>query len=196
MRGIFGYCGKPFLRLVEGRWQRTHGWLDLQYYSFPPPVGDRFLGSCDVPDLVLLPRRYPGVRTVTFHAGFASAPGHLVVWIASQLVRMGLLRSILPLAGPLNAISRWLEPFISDKGAMFVSLEGAGPDGKPQKLDWHLLAENNHGPYIPCGAAIALATKLAQGHALPHGAIPCIGILTIDEYLAALQGFDIQEIPA
>lgn len=196
MKGVFGYCGKPIHRLVEGRWQTTRGWLDLQRYPFPAPVGKRFLGSCDVPDLVVFPRRYPDVRTVTFHAGFASAPGHLVVWMASQLVRLGLISSILPLAAPLHAISRWLEPFVSDKGAMFVSLEGAGHDGRPQKLDWHLVAANNHGPYIPCGAAIALAQKLARGDILPSGAMQCVGLLTVEDYLAALREFDIHEVPA
>ncbi|KND62447.1 putative transmembrane protein [Candidatus Burkholderia verschuerenii] len=185
MKGVFGYCGKPFQRLVDGSWQGTHGWLDIQCYSFRAPVGKRFLSSCDVPDLILFPRRYPAVRTVTFHAGFAGAPGHLVVWAASQLVRMKLAPSIRPLAAPLHAVSRWLEPFVSDKGAMFVSLEGIGLDGKPLKLDWHLVASNNHGPHIPCGAAIALGRKLARGDALPHGATPCVGLLSVEDYLFA-----------
>ncbi|WP_233837220.1 saccharopine dehydrogenase family protein [Paraburkholderia sp. ZP32-5] len=196
MQGVFGYCGKPFRRLVDGHWQTARGWLDLRRYPFPEPVGNRLLGSCDVPDLDLFPRRYPDVRTVTFHAGFASAPGHLVVWMASQLVRVGLISSILPLAAPLHAISRWLEPFVSDKGGMFVSLEGVGLDGKPQKLDWHLVAARNHGPYIPCGAAIALARKLVRGDSLPRGAMPCVGLLTVEDYLATLQEFDIHEVPA
>lgn len=196
MRGVFGYCGKPFLRLKEGRWKTTYGWLDLQCYRFPVPVGARFLGSCDVPDLVLFPRHYPSVHTVSFHAGFASAPGHLFVWAVSQLVRLGLIPSLTRLVTPLHAISQWLEPFVSDKGAMFVSLEGTGIDGQPLKLDWHLVAAQNHGPYIPCGASIALAQKLARGDKLPHGAMPCMGLLTVEDYLLALQGFDIRELPA
>lgn len=91
MRGVFGYCGKPFARLVAGRTERAYGWLDLQRHHFSAPVGPRLLGSCDVPDLVLFPARYPGVRTVTFHAGFASAPGHLFVWAASQLDRKSVV---------------------------------------------------------------------------------------------------------
>ncbi len=196
MRGVFGYCGQKFLRLVAGRWQTTHGWLDTRRYHFPSPVGARLLGSCDVPDLVLFPKRYQGVQTVTFHAGFASNSGHLFIWGAAQLVRAGLLPGIRPLATPLHVISQWLEPFVSDKGGMFVSLEGLGTDGKPLKLDWHLLAAQNHGPYIPCGAAIALAQKLANGDILAHGAMPCMGLLTVEDYLAALRNFDIQEMPA
>ena len=196
MRGVFGYCGKPIARLVDGRTETAHGWLDLQRHVFASPVGARLLGSCDVPDLILFPKRYPGVQTVRFHAGFASAPGHLVVWMAAQLVRLGILRSLVPLVAPLHAISKWMEPFVSDKGAMFIAMEGIGQDGQTLKLEWQLLAAQNHGPYIPCGAAIALANKLANGDALPSGAMPCMGILTVEDYLAALPGLDLREVPA
>ena len=200
MAGIFSYCGKPFQRLVAGSQQTTHGWLDLQRHRFAAPVGRRLLGSCDVPDLALFPQRYPGLDTVTFHAGFAGAPGHLFVWAAAQLVRLGLLRSLLPLVRPLHAISQWVEPLVSDKGAMFVTLQGTGLDGLPLTLTWQLLAAQNHGPHIPCGAAIALAHRLAGAASddapLPRGAMPCVGLLTVEAYLAALHGYDVTEVPA
>jgi hypothetical protein len=196
MRGVFSYCGKPFERWVDGRSTRAFGWLDLQRHQFAAPIGARLLGSCDVPDLILFRQRYPGVQTVTFHAGFASAPGHLFVWAGAQLVRLGLLRSLLPLVKPLHAISGAMERFVSDKGAMFVAMTGIGHDGQPLSLTWQLVAAQNHGPHIPCGAAIALAHKLAAGTPLPHGAMPCMGLLTVAEYLAALHGFDVREVPA
>ena len=200
MAGIFSYCGKPFQRLVAGSQQTTHGWLDLKRHRFAAPVGRRLLGSCDVPDLALFPQRYPGLDTVTFHAGFAGAPGHLFVWAAAQLVRLGLLRSLLPLVRPLHAISQWVEPLVSDKGAMFVTLQGTGLDGLPLTLTWQLLAAQNHGPHIPCGASIALANRLASassgGAQLPRGAMPCVGLLTVENYLAALQDHDVTEVPA
>jgi hypothetical protein len=154
------------------------------------------LGSCDVPDLVLFPTRYEGVKTVTFHAGFASAPGHLAVLIASVPVRLGIVASIVPLAPALHALSRWLELFTSERGAMFVSIAGAGSDGAPLKLTWHLMASQNHGPYIPCGASIALAKALASGKKLPKGAMPCMGLLSVEQYLDALRGYDVMEMPA
>jgi len=196
MRGVFGYCGKPFLRLDARNWITVHGWLDMRRHRFPAPVGPRFLGACDVPDLVLFPKRYPHVDSVSFHAGFASAPGHLFVWAGSQLVRLGLLASLVPLVGPLHRISQWLESFVSDKGGMFVSMEGEDLDGRAQTLTWHLIAVNNHGPYIPCGASIALARKLAGGTTFPSGAQPCMGVLGVDDYLQALIGLDVWEVPA
>lgn len=196
MRGVFAYCGKPFLRLSEGEWSKTYGWLDLQRYAFPAPVGNRLLGSCDVPDLALFPQRYPGVRSVSFHAGFASNLGHLAVWFGAQLVRIGLLPSLVPLVAPLHRISLWMEPLISDTGDMFVAMEGKDLEGKPLKLVWHLVAKQNHGPQIPCGASISLARKLARGTNFPSGAMPCMGLLTVEDYLAELREFDVTEIHA
>lgn len=196
MRGVFGYCGKGFSCWTAGAWRTQFGWLDMQRYHFPAPVGARLLGRCDVPDLALFPQRYPSVHTVSFHAGFASAPGHLFVWAAAYLVRARLLKNLLPLVRPLHALSQFLESFVSDKGGMFVALEGLGLEGKPLTLTWHLIADQNHGPHIPCGAAIALARKFADHEAMPIGAMPCMGILTVEEYLAALSDFDVIEIPA
>lgn len=192
VQGVFGYCGKPIRRLENGTWVETYGWLDLIRYPFPQPVGRRFLGSCDVPDLELFPKRYGSARTVTFHGGFASDAGHLFVWMMSALVRAGVLSTIAPLARPLNRLSRWMEPMVSDKGAMFVELEGIDGDGRAAKRLWHILAAQNHGPYIPCAAAIAVAEKLAAGVALRKGAQPCMGMLTVEECLAPLKALDIR----
>jgi len=195
VRGIFGYLGKPFTRLENGAWVATHGWLDLHRHRFPSPLGSRLMGSCDVPDLALFPTCYAGVSTVTFHAGFASDIGHLAVWSLASLVRAGLLRSGAPFAVPLNKMSRLLEPIVSHRGGMFVTLEGVGRDGAPSSLTWSLLAAQNHGPQIPCGAAIALVQELARGERLPVGARPCVGLLSVEEYLAPLRELDIREVP-
>jgi saccharopine dehydrogenase-like NADP-dependent oxidoreductase len=195
VRGIFGYCGKPIARLEEGVTATTHGWLDLRRHRFPEPVGARWLGSCDIPDLELFPKRYPTIRTITFHAGFASGLGHFVVWALAGLVKAGILRGISGFADALSSISRWIEPLVSDKGAMFVELKGLGVDGAPLTKEWNLVVSNNHGPFIPCGASIALTDKLVAGR-IPPGAMPCMGLLTVEEYLAPLEGLDIRVIPA
>jgi hypothetical protein len=111
-------------------------------------------------------------------------------------VKAKCVKSALPFASPLNQISRWIEPVVSHRSGMFVVLEGIGHDGKPRSIRWHLLASRNHGPHIPGGASIALAEKLSRGETLPRGAMPCMGLLTVDEYFAPLKSLDIQEITA
>ena len=118
--GIFGYAGKPFTRLENGESVTAYGWLGSQRHRFPEPLGPRWLGECDVPDLEVLPPHYPSVRSVSFHAGFASDTGHFVVTALARLVRAGLLRSAAPFASPLQRLSRVLQPTISDRGGMLM----------------------------------------------------------------------------
>lgn len=194
MKAVLGYCGKPFVRLQDGMRLGVHGWQDLHLRRYPAPVGTRWLGNCDVPDLALFPQRYPGVRTVTFHAGLGIPAAHLSVWGLSWLVRWGWLDNLGGWARPLGWASRALERLGTRNSAMHVEVAGAGRSGMPLTRTWHLIAYNHHGPNIPCGAAIALARKLANGTPLPPGAQPCMGLLTLDDYLNALAGLDIRQI--
>lgn len=194
VQGIFGYAGRPFRYLSHGEWVTAHGWLGLRRHTFPSPLGARWLSRCDIPDLTLFPRRYPDISTVSFEAGFASDLGHLVVWTLARLVKTRVLSSVSPFAVPLNHISRWMEPLVSHRGGMFVRLKGRGQDGEPLRITWNLIAQNNMGPFIPCGAAVALTRKLCSNARLPSGAMPCMGLLSVEEYLAALPGLALQEI--
>ena len=77
---------------------------------------------------------------------------------------------------------------------MFVSMKGVGHDGRALHLHWNLIAVSNHGPHIPCGAAVALTRKLVRGDKLPTGAMPCLGLLTLADYIAALDGLVILDV--
>src|SRR6185295_748471 len=150
---------------------------------------------CDVPDLDLLPQRYPGLKAVSFHAGFASNTAHQVVEQLALQVKAGRLKSALPFARPLYKLGRWLQPVFSDRGAMFVRLEGLYENGARYAHTWNIVARENHGPNIPCAASIALANKFAAGEKLPAGAMPCMGLLTLEELMAPLKGLSIREYP-
>ena len=194
VRAVFGYCGQPIQVLEDGQWTQVAGWLDRQTHVFPRPVGERILGRCDVPDLTLLPARYPGIRSVSFHAGIATDTGHKSVeWLARQ-VQAGRLKSALPFAGLFHFLARRLQPMLSDAGGMYVRLQGMDTAGAPLELLWQLLAGENHGPDIPCGPAIALTTRMAGGIVPPAGATPCVGQLTLDEILDALKGLRVREV--
>jgi hypothetical protein len=195
LRAILGYCGKRFRSLENGVWIDVYGWLDTQQHEFPKSVGARYLSRCDIPDLDLFPQRYPGVKTVSFHAGFASGTAHKLIERLALLVQSRRLSSAVPFAGSIERLGRWLKPFFSDRGAMFVRLEGLHENRAPLSLTWNLVARENDGPNIPCAAAIALANKIAAGERLPSGAMPCMGLLTVDELMEPLKGFSIREWP-
>ena len=163
IRAILGYCGKSFSTLENGAWIDVYGWLDTQTRDFPKLSGPACSAAATYPILIAA-ARFAGVKTVSFHAGFASATCHKVVERLALLVKNGQLKSAVPFAHLLYTLGRWLKPLFSDRGAMFVRIEGLHhANGAPHALTWNLIARENHGPQIPCAAAIALANKLASG---------------------------------
>jgi len=194
IRAVFGYCGQPFRVLEGGRQIEVRGWSDTEIHEFPKPIGERRLSRCDVPDLDLLVSRYPGVKSVSFRAGFASDTGHKTIELLARLVERGVLKSAAPFARPLFTVGRWVQSLLSDSGAMYIKMEGLGTDGQPHELTWTIVAGDNHGPHIPCGPSIALANKFAAGATLPVGAMPCMGLLKVDDILETLKNLRIREI--
>ena len=70
-------------------------------------------------------------------------------------------------------------------------LTGVGRDGKPKQQRFMIIARSGHGPCIP---AIVLAHRLVKGEVRQRGAIPCVDLIDLDAYLAALEGLDISVI--
>jgi saccharopine dehydrogenase-like NADP-dependent oxidoreductase len=192
MQGVLGYAGKPFTQWREGEWRMTFGWQDLKRAEFPSPVGNRWLAACDVPDLELFPQRYPPVRTVTFRAGVAFDTSMLTIWAASWMVRAGLMQSLSAHAQMLRSAALMVERIGSKSSAMRVIVHGRDDAGRSASRSWTLLADQDHGPEIPCFPAIALARKALRNELAIRGATPCMGLLTVEEILEEGRGLAIR----
>lgn len=190
-RAILGYVGQPYAALLDGRWRKVHGWQSLRRIAYPG-VGGRWLARCEVPDLDVLPRRYPELKTCEFRAGLELGRMHFGLWLGSWLVRGRLLRSLQPWARRLLAISERWTGIGSDVGVMHIDLHGTGTDGAPLRLRWTLLARDGDGPQVPCTAAIVLARKLARGDLPGSGAKACLDLFTLEEFLQALDGYAVE----
>ncbi|MGE5201557.1 MAG: saccharopine dehydrogenase family protein [Acidobacteriota bacterium] len=178
---ILGYAGKPITRWEDGAWRRVFGWQDLRRIRIEG-LRRRWFSACDVPDLALLPGRYPGVATVQFHAGMELGTLHLGLWALSWLVRARLVGSLRPLGGFarwLGALTYWLG---TDRGGMYVRLDGRDAAGQPVRGCWSLVAEAGDGPFVPGTPAVILAKKLARGTLTTRGAMPCLGLFTLGEF--------------
>lgn len=182
-RSILGYVGKPFKTIRDGKPVDVHGSQGVGSHVFPG-IGRRWLGHCDIPDLDLLPRRYPDLRTVRFRAGLAMAPMHFGMWGLSWAARIGLLRKPERLAEPLLWVKRRLKGFGGSTGAMFVTLKGPAENGKPIDATWHLLAADGRGPYVPPTPAVIITRKLLAGEIAARGAMPALGLMSLAEFTA------------
>lgn len=191
MLAILGYVGKPYPVLHEGRRELAYGWQSLRRIRIAN-VGTRWVANCEVPDLDVLPSRYPELRTVEFRAGLELWRMHFGLWLGSLAVRFGPLRSLLPFARPLFVLSERWQGIGSDVGAMQVVLRGRDHDDKPLTLTWSLVARDGDGPQIPATAAVLLARKLARGELAGGGASACIDLFTLDEFMQELAGYAMQ----
>ena len=187
---ILGGIGKPFNRRGDGREETAYGWQGLHRRQFPG-LGSRWMADVDVPDLDLLPKHHPSLRSARFFAGLEVGLFHLGLWSLSWLVRAGWVRNLKPLAGPLLSAKRALRVLGSDQGGMFVSLRGADTDGTRKVIQWTLVARSGHGPYVPALPSVILSKQLAVGAGPPPGARACLGLFTLQEFGEAVHGLHI-----
>ena len=54
--------------------------------------------------------------------------------------------------------------------------------GTGVRIAWHLTADHDHGPEIPCMPAILLARRLAEADPIAPGAYACLGLLRLGEF--------------
>jgi hypothetical protein len=182
--------GRPFPAAGKPAGGRFRGWQGLRR-SRLPGLGARFMSLCDVPDLDLFPLRYPGLVDVRVYAALEVGAFHLGIWSLSWLARAGIVRSPERLAGPLLALKRRL-PFLgSDRGGMVVAMEGSDAYVQQKRITWHLVAGSGHGPYVPATPAVLLARGLLAGTLAGRGAMPCVALFTLDEFLAEIADLDI-----
>ena len=190
---VLSYCGKPFDVLEDGRWQTRFGWQDLRRQRYPD-LGRRLSGACDVPDLALFPDYVEGLRTSTFHAALEASWEQLSLWLMAGLTRVGLIRSWRRAIPPMRKISDKLTSLGSDRGGMQMRIAGVDHAGQPLTLHWNLLAMSNHGPEIPCVPLLILVRKLAAGREAMRGAMPCLGLISLQEFDEEVDDLDIHWI--
>jgi hypothetical protein len=150
-----------------------------------------------LPDTALLPQRYPGIESIETRAGLELGVLHLGLSLLSTLVARGLIRSLVPWSRALKFTAGTLRSFGSDAGAMHVIVEGSRA-GQRYRRHWAIVAEKDHGPFIPVTAASVLAKRLSgvAGYAplALRGAQPCLGLVGLDEFMRELDGYAIRTV--
>ncbi|WP_192553364.1 saccharopine dehydrogenase NADP-binding domain-containing protein [Pseudomonas sp. IzPS59] len=184
VEGVLAYAGKPIKQLKDGRVHEVPGWQDLTLRKMPH-LGTRLLANVDVPDMDIFAGRY-GARTLSFKAGAGLKLGGVANALFAQAQKIGLIRDHAPWAARLHRLGTWFERLGDGKSAMYIDVQGLGVEGQPLSMTAQLTAWNDKGPEIPSCAAVALATKMAQGYVPEPGARPCVGEITVDEYMAAI----------
>jgi hypothetical protein len=188
MQAILSYCGRP---LPGSRGSAVVGWSGTRRHRYPEPVGSRLLSPCDVPDLAVLPPRYAGTPAVVFGAGLELEFLHRGMNLMAWCTRRGVVRDWSRHAGLLLRAADLFRHWGSDAGAMHVSVSGVAEGGRRHERTWQLIATHGDGPYVPTLPGAALVRKLAAGGLARRGALPCVGLLSLDEILREAEGLRI-----
>lgn len=184
VEGVLAYAGKPIKQLKNGQVHEVSGWQDLTLRKMPQ-LGTRVLSNVDVPDMDIFAARY-GAHTLSFKAGSGLKLGGVVNYVLAEALRIGLVRDSAAWAARLHRWGTWFERFGDGLSAMYIDVEGQGVDGQPLSMTVQLTAHNDKGPEIPSCAAVALVAKRVAGYVPAPGARPCVGEISVDEYMAAI----------
>jgi hypothetical protein len=184
IRAIAGYAGQRTVLRRGGKDAVGFPFTEQMRFTIAPPghvpVRDTLFSLVDVADLRALARLWPEAKTISMGAGPVPEVLHWTLIALAWLVRLGLLRSLLPFASLLHRASNHL-PWGEHRGGMFVEVEGITSSHGPVKRSWHLLAEGNDGPLIPSMAVTALVGRVLDGNSPSAGARAAVRDLEIDD---------------
>lgn len=195
LQAILSYVGKTVVVLANGAWIERKCWSDLRSERLAVGADDRLnrrvFSLCDVPDLAIWPDVFPHVKTVQFGAALEPLFNHLGVYALSWLVRLRVLRDAGKLTPLLYRLAGWLPSGVR-KGGMFVKLEGTRGCGSNSIVQWTLIADGDHGPYIPTMAAEAIVRRVMSGTSPAAGARVCSSELTLADFEPAFSRHNIR----
>ena len=149
---VVSYCGKPFKMPVNGVAETIIGWTGIKRHTFPG-IGNRFVSYCNVPDLTMLPIRYPSLGNATSSTGITSTGVEFRAGLELSILQWAMYAGAVLLphikyeeyAQYILDASLLVSKLGSDDGAMNMVLTGTGTDGAPHQVSWSMFAGDGHG---------------------------------------------------
>jgi hypothetical protein len=185
---ILSYAGRPIQVWSNSKWKKFFGWGLSEIFEFPDPVGKRFVQLCNVPDLELFPTLFEADEVI-FKAGVELPIFNLGLSVLAQVKKFIPPINLPVLAKPVVKISRLFRKLGSFSGGVLVVLQDES--GKKESLAF-VTSEN--GPRIPASPAVLLTRKMLRTGPPAHGAFPCVGFVSLEEFRSYLEPFGIELI--
>lgn len=139
----------------------------------------------DAPDALVLPHRFTKLRDIWTGAG--TRP----VWLHRLLIILarGISFKVLPKLSRFSSFFHWVRGFFrfgQHRGGMIVA--GRNDAGA---ASWHLVAEGDHGPYVPTLPAVALVKKYLNDNPPAKGAYSGDQLITLSDLVPEFEKLDI-----
>lgn len=185
VRAIAEYAGKKIALRRNGMEVHGYGLTETVRYTIAPPgqepMDSLTFSLVDVPDLNILCKLWPDVKTVWVGAGPVPGSLHALLRCIARLVKWRIIPSLAPIA----KIMHWAVNNLTwgrHQGGMFVEVEGKTNNNELKRCSWHMIAEGDHGPFIPAMAVAALVKKWLRNQPPEPGARVATGEVELSDY--------------
>lgn len=206
MRAVVGYAGAPVKLRRGGVDTMAPGLAESRRFTIAVPgrlpLWNIHFSLVDVPDLQVLPPEHETMTDIWMGAGPVPEILHRCLNLLAKLRAALKLPSLVRLAGLFHLVLNLMK-FGEHRGGMFVRARGV-KDGRDIEQSWHLLAEGDDGPLIPCFAIEAILRKSLAGERPMTGARPATRALELADYerlfesraiFAGMRGPELQSDP-
>ena len=188
-RALLPCVGRVIRVRQMGRWRDTHAWSEPEKVEFPAPAGLQRVYLCDFPDLDLFPILY-GALTVSARAGLQKPLLNNTLAALGRLKRRKSAKASITKPTYRGRVSSGFQKLVDTITGIHVHVLGQ-QKGTVVRRSACLIARSDSGTAMSCSPAIALIKKWAHEGVSSAGAMPCIGLLTLDAIRSELAGHDI-----
>jgi saccharopine dehydrogenase-like NADP-dependent oxidoreductase len=188
-RALLPSVGRAIRVRQMGRWRYTHVWSEPENVEFPAPAGVQRVYLCDFPDLDLFPIFY-GALTVSARAGLRKPLLNNTLAVLGRLKHDKSARASIIKQNDRGRINNGFQELVDTIAGVHVHVLGQ-QKGTVGKRSACLIARSDSGTAMSCSPAIALIKKWVHEGVSSAGAMPCVGLLTLDAIGSELAGHDI-----
>lgn len=190
-QAVLSYLGKPLKIFRDGAWTTELGYSRVHTHTIAlkgeKPLRRKF-GLCDAPDLLLFPEHYEGVETVRFYGSQELWFIHINIRVLAWLQKKGIVRNLQKHAKLFRLLGTGLGRFASERGGMYMRILGIDNYGNPISQQWHLIAKDGDGPFIPILAADILTRRWLEAEPIAgaRAAMSAIPLCAFEQAFAGL----------
>jgi hypothetical protein len=182
---VLSYAGRQVRIVRNGKHVTAPGLVDSRDYTITQPgkvpLFTRRFSLVDVPDLELLPPKWPQAGEVWTSVGTEPRWALKLLNGLAELVANRVLPSIRFLGAPITWFVNQVH-FGENRGGMFVRLYGRDAAGQLCRRRWHLIAEGGDGQFVPVLAAAAVISSCLTEAPPQPGARTAEGELSLPDF--------------
>lgn len=190
VRAVVSYAGAPVQLRRDGGPGHGIGLAESRRFTVAVPgrlpLHSTRFSLVDVPDLQVIPPEHPALTDIWIGAGTRPEVLHRMLNLLAKARAALRLPSLGPLS-PLGHAALNRLRIGEHRGGMVVRARGRAA-GEDIEISWHMLAEEDDGPYIPSMASAAVIRRLLDGRRPEAGARPGTHVLELGDYEEIFRG--------